>query len=191
MYRPIALTCILCKVLEHIVASNLVTHLDSHQLLYDLQQGFRSKRSCETQLVMLMEDMSRNAIAGQQTDLILLDFSKAFDKVSHETLLLKLHRYGVRGHVLHWIKAFLAKRSQTVVLEGEKFSQVSVTSGVPQGSVLGPIVFLVFINGLPDPIRSKVRLFADDTAIYLAVSNLEQAKLLKEDLDRLGEWSLK
>ena len=76
-YRPISLTCILCKVSEHIVASNLVTHLDSHQLLYDLQHGFRSKRSCETQLVMLMEDMSRNAIAGQQTDLILLDVSKS------------------------------------------------------------------------------------------------------------------
>ena len=115
-YRSISLTCILCKVLEHIVASNLVTHLDSHQLLYDLQHGFRSKRSCETQFVMLMENMSRNAIAGQQTDLILLDFSKAFDMVNHEKLLLKLHRYGIRGHVLHWIKAFLANRSQTVVL---------------------------------------------------------------------------
>ena len=157
---PISLTCILCKVLEHIVASNLVTHLDSHQLLYDLQHGFRSKRSCETQLVMLMEDMSRNAIAGQQTDLILLDFSKAFDKVSHEKLLFKLHRYGVRGHVLHWTNAFLANRSQTVVLEGEKSSQVSVTSAIPQGSVLNPILFLVFINDLPDHIRSKVRLYS-------------------------------
>ena len=126
-YRPISLTCILCKVLGHIVASNLVTHLDSHQLLYDLQHGFRSKRSCETQLVMLMEDIFRNVIAGQQTDLILLDFSKAFDKVSHEKLLFKLHRNGVRGHVLHWMIAFLANRSQTVVLEGEKSSQVSVT----------------------------------------------------------------
>ena len=182
---------VLMKVLEHIVTTNLVTHLDSHQLLYDLQHGFRSKKSCETQLVMLMEDMSRNANAGQQTDLILLDFSKAFDKVSHEKVLHKLHRYGICGHVLHWIKAFLANRSQTVVLEGEKSAQLSVTSGVPEGSMLGPVLFLVFINDLPDHIRSKVRLFADDTAVYLAVSNLEQAKLLQEDLDRLGEWSLK
>ena len=187
-YRPISLTCILCKVLEYIVASNLVTHLDSHNLLYDLQHGFRAKRSCETQLVMLVEDMSRNAMQGRQTDLILLDFSKAFDKVSHEKLLYKLHQYGVRGHVLHWIKAFLSNRTQTVVL---KSSQVAVTSGVPQGSVLGPILFLVFINNLPDDIRSKVRLFADDTAVYLAVSNLEDAKQLQEDLDRLGDWSLK
>ena len=123
----------------------------------------------------------------------MLDFSKAFDKVSHEKLLLKLHRYGIRGHVLHWIKAFLANRSQTVVLEGEKSSQVSFTSGIPQGSVLGPILFLVFLNDLPDHIRSKVRLFADDTAVYLAIPNLEQAKLnvLQGDLDRLGEWSFK
>ena len=189
-YRPISLTCILCKVLEHIFASNLVTHLDSHQLLYDLQHGFRSKRSCETQLVMLMEDLSRNAIKGQQTDLILLDFSKAFDKVSHEKLLLKLHHCGVRGQVLHWIKAFLSNRSQTVVLESEKSSQVTVTSGVPQGSVLGPILFLVFINDLPEHIKSKVRLFADDTAVYLAVSNLEHARILQEDLDRLAKRSL-
>ena len=145
----------------------------------------------ETQLVMLVEDMSRNAIQGRQTDLILLDFSKAFDKVSHEKLLYKLHQYGVRGHVLHWNKAFLSNRTQTVVLENEKSSQVAVTSGVPQGSVLGPILFLVFINDLPDGIRSKVRLFADDTAVYLAVSNLEDAKQLQEDLDRLGDWSLK
>ena len=140
---------------------------------------------------MLVEDMSRNAMQGHQTDLILLDFSKAFDKVSHEKLLYKLHQYGVRGHVLHWIKAFLSNRTQTVVLENEKSSQVAVTSGVPQGSVLGPIIFLVFINDLPDGIRSKVRLFADDTAVYLAVSILEDAKQLQEDLERLGDWFLK
>ena len=185
-YRPISLTCILCKVLEHIFASNLVTHLDSHQLLYDLQHGFRSKRSCETQLVMLMEDLSRNTIKGKQTDLILLDFSKAFDKVSHEKLLFKLHHCGVRGQVLHWIKAFLSNKSWTVVLESEKSSQVTVTSGVPQG----PILFLVFINDLPEHIKSKVMFFADDTAVYLAVSNLEHAQILQEDLDRLAKWSL-
>ena len=167
-----------------------MTHLDSHQLLYDIQHGFRSKRSCEIQLVLLMEDLFRNAIKGQQTDFILLDFSKAFDKVSHEKLLLKLHHCGVRGQVLHWIKAFLSIRSQTVILESEKSSQVTVTSGVPQGSVLGPILFLVFINDLPEHIKSNVRLFADDTAVNLAVSNLEHVQILQEALDRLAKWSL-
>ena len=170
-YRPISLTSILCKVLEHVVTTNIVSHMDKYNLLYDLQHGFRSKRSCETQLVTLIEDLMWNSIAGNQTDLVLLDFSKAFDKVSHQKLLLKLHRYGIRGPTLKWIQAFLSDRTQTVVIDNEKSATVPVTSGVTQGSVLGPILFLIYINDLPDKTRSKVRLFADDTAIYLAVSN--------------------
>ena len=182
-YRPISLTSILCKVLEHVVKTNIVSHMDKYNLLYDLQQGFRSKRSCVTQLVTLIEDLMRNSIAGNQTDLVLLDLSKAFDKVSHQKLLLKLHRYGIRGPTLKWFQAFLSDRTQTVVIDNEKSATVPVTSGVPQGSVLGPILFLIYINDLPDKTRSKVRLFADDTAIYLAVSNLEDAQILQQDLD--------
>ena len=114
-YRPISLTCILCKALEHIIASQVVKHLNSHDLLYDLQHGFREKRSCETQLTMLVEDLARNLSKGKQTDLVLLDFSKAFDKVNHSKLLWKLHQYGIRGHALAWIRSFLGNRSQTVV----------------------------------------------------------------------------
>ena len=104
-YRPISPTCILCKVLEHILASNIVKHFDEQGLMYDLQHGFRERRSCETQLIMLIEDLARNASAGRQTDIILLDFSKAFDKVNHSKLIWKLHQYGIRGHVLSWIRA--------------------------------------------------------------------------------------
>ena len=189
-YRPISLTSILCKVLEHVVTTNIVSHMDKYNLLYDLQHGFRSKRSCETQLVTLIEDLMQNSIAGNQTDLVLLDFSKAFDKVSHQKLLLKLHRYGIRGPTLKWIQAFLSDRTQTVVIDNEKSATVPVTSGVPQGSVLGPILFLIYINDLPDKTRSKVQLFADDTAIYLAVSNLEDAQILQQDLDHLHLWEL-
>ena len=168
----------MCKVLEHIVTTSVVYHKDHHNLLYDLQHGFRSKRSCETKRVTLVEDLMRNSLAGSQTDLVLLDFSKAFDKVSHQKLLLKLHQYGIREPSLKLIQAFLSGRTQTVVLENEKPGTVPVTSGVPQGSVIGPILFLIYINDLSDKNRSKIRLFADDTAIYLAVSNLQDAQIL-------------
>ena len=190
-YRPISLTCILCKIFEHIVASNVVKHLDVNQILYDLQHGFRSKRSCETQLTMLIEEIHRNLKEGKQTDIILLDFSKAFDKVNHAKLILKLHNYGIRGRTLSWISAFLNGRSQTVVLEGDCSEEVPVTSGVPQGSVLGPILFLIYINDLPDKVKSQERLFADDTAAYLAISKLADSEQLQADLDILQEWEIK
>ena len=185
-YRPISLTCKLCKVLEHIIASHVVKHLNAHGLLYYLQYGFREKTSCETQLTMLVEDLARSVSQGKQTDLILLDFSKAFDKVNHAKLLWKLHQYGLRGNALAWIRAFLGNRSQTVVLDGEESGSVPVTSGVPQGSVLGPILFLVYINDLPDELSSQVRLFADDTTVYLTIGGAEDGKLLQNDLDRLS-----
>ena len=187
-YRPISLTCILCKVLEHILASNIVKHLDGQGILYDLQHGFREKRSCETQLIMLIEDLARNASVGKQTDIILLDFSKAFDKVNHSKLLWKLHQYGIRGHVLNWVRAFLGSRSQRVVIKGEESESIPVTSGDPQGSVLGLILFLIYINDLPDEVCSQVRLFAEDTALYLTMESEDSGPKLQSDLDILSMW---
>ena len=187
-YRPISLTCILCKVMEHIVASNISKHLNKNNALYELQHGFREKRSCETQLIQLIEDLGRQLSLGKQTDLVLLDFSKAFDKVNHLKLLYKLSCFGVKGNTLNWIQSFLIGRTQTVVLDGESSNEVPVTSGVPQGSVLGPLLFLLYINDLPENIQSQVRLFADDTAIYLTVCNIQDGQVLQSDLDTLQQW---
>ena len=125
---------------------------------------------------------------GKQTDLILSDFSKAFDKVAHEKLISKLHFYGIRGKTLSWVKDFLDSRSQAVVLNGVKSDKIAVSSGVPQGSVLGPILFLAYINDLPDQVKSRVRLFADDTAIYLAINSEGESTILQNDLHTLGIW---
>ena len=179
----ISLTCILCKVMEHIIASNITAHFNKHNILDDLQHGFRQKRSCETQLLQLVEDLGRQLLKGNQTNLVLLDFSKAFDKVNHLKLLFKLSQHGVKGNTLNWIRAFLLGRTQSVVLEGEKSAEVPVTSGVPQGSVLGPLLFLLYINDLPQNIQSQVRFFAADTAVYLTVTSLEDANILQSDLD--------
>ena len=128
---------------------------------------------------------------GKQTDLILLDFSKAFDKVNHLKLLYKLQVHGVQGKTLGWIESFLVGRSQTVVLDGESSDELPVLSGVPQGSVLGPILFLLYINDLPENVQSQVRLFADDTAVYLTVQDPNDSGRLQSDLNVLQEWEKK
>ena len=194
-YRPISLTCYLCKVMEHIIASNLSKHLNKHNtgIRYELQHGFREKRSCETQLIQLEEDLGRQLSLGKQTDLILLDFSKAFDKVNHLKLLYKLSCFGAKGNTLNWIQSFLMGRTQTVVLDGESSEEVKVTSGVPH-AVLGPLPFLLYINDLPENIQSQVSLFADDTAVYLTtdvyihdltVTNMQDSQVLQSDLESL------
>ena len=117
----------------HIVASNLTKHFNQHNILYDLQHGFRERRSCETQLIQLVEDLARNMTSGKQTDLILLDFSKAFDKVNHLKLLYKLQIHGVQGKTLGWIESFLMGRSQTVVLNGNNRMSCKFYQGSPRG----------------------------------------------------------
>jgi len=107
-YRPVSLTCILCKTMEHTIQSNILKHLDKYKILTDAQHGFRAKRSCETQLIITLDDIIKNAAQGKQVDIALLDFSKAFDKVPHKRLLHKLHFFGIRNNTLNWINSFLS-----------------------------------------------------------------------------------
>ena len=137
---------------------------------------------------MLVDELSKSMQSGKQTDLILFDLSEAFDKVAHKKLLLKLHFYGLRGNILNWIKDFLDNRTQSVILNGTNSDNIAVSSGVLQGSVLGPILFLAITNDLPEQARSRVRLFADDTAMYLALYKQADSEILQKDIEILKNW---
>ena len=126
---------------------------------------------------------------NKQTDIIVTDFSRAFYKVGHKRLLHKLQCYGVRGQNIRWITNFLTNKRQRVVLDGTTSSDIEIESGVPQGSVLGPCLFLFYINDLPAEMSTSVRLFADDTIMYMTIQSDEDATLLQQDLDKLNSWS--
>ena len=182
-YRPISLVSIPCKVMEHIIVSNTMQHFEDNNILTPNQHGFRASHSCETQLIELTDEITRNLDNSVQTDIIILDFAKAFDKVNHSLLIHKIQSYGITGKSNKWIKDFLADRQQAVVVNGCKSNKIHVRSGVPQGSVLGPCLFLAYINDLPSRVKSNTRLFADDTAVDRKIRSPADAKSLQADLD--------
>ena len=156
-------------------------HLSKLNIFYEPQHGFREKRSCESQLLMLVDDLFKSVYKKSKLiSFCLTKFSKAFDKVSHEKLAIKLHDYGIRGPALKWVKGFLDNRHQSVIVNGSSSEPIPVSSGVPQGSVLGPLLFLIYINDLPMNVNSKVRLFADDAALYLTISTSSQPEILQK-----------
>jgi hypothetical protein len=188
-YRPVSLTSVACKLLEHCICRHLWTHLERNDILTNRNHGFRSGYSCETQLLTTMHDLQKTNDAGIQSDVIILDFSKAFDTVPHPQLLLKLEHYGVRGQLHKWIASFLTQRTMKVVLEGQSSEEAAVESGVPQGTVLGPLLFLCHINDLPESVNSTVRLFADDCLLYRAIHSMQDHIALQEDLKKLEGWA--
>ena len=187
-YRPVSLTCILCKVLEDIIRDCIVDHMNNQNIYSPSQHGFRKQMSCMTQLLEVMNDFTKMIENGSDIDVIYLDFKKAFDSVPHVRLLNKLSAYGIQGEILNWIRSFLTNRQQKVRVGGAISTPEPVVSGIPQGSILGPILFTIFINDLPDNIESKCKIFADDTKIYNDPGN---ANILQDDLSKLQTWSEK
>ena len=179
-YRPISLKSITCKILEHIIHRNILFHLDQQRMLTDFQHGFRKSRSCETQLIKKVTDLAKSLNEDQQV----LDFSKPF-AACHRQLLLKLQHGIITGENLKCIENFLKNRTQRVVVEDVISSVAQVTSGVPQGSVLGTLLFLVCINHSRLVDSSTIGTFADDTYIYRVIKSKEDSTALQRDLDAL------
>ena len=196
-YRPVSLTSVACKLLEHILCSHIRNHLDRHGILCPNQHGFRKRLSCESQLIVTAHDLLMKLDKKEEVDMAILDFSKAFDVVPHERLLRKLRLYGIEGKASNWIKSFLVGRTQSVIVNGTRShsrSQIDgdpVISGVPQGTVMGPLLFLLYINDLPSELSpdTSCRLFADDCLIYRAIRTPKDKADLQSDLDRLHAWS--
>ena len=190
-YRPVSLTCVCGKILEHVIYSHIFSHLKRYNILCDEQHGFQQNRSCETQLIGTVNEIAENMNEGKQTDVILLDFAKAFDKVPHARLCHKLSHYGINGALLKWIRSFLTDRTQQVIINGEKSSVSPVSSGVPQGTVLAPLLFLCYINDITKNISSSIKLYADDVLIYRRIDSDDDCRLLQRDLLILENWAHK
>ena len=177
-YRPISLTSIPCKLLEHIIKSSMYNHLEKYRLITNKQHGFRKHFSCTTQLLSIVHDLCQAINAKGQTNIIYLDFSKAFDKVSHRKILQKLNSYGFRGLSYSWIRSLLSSRTQAVVMDGDRSFPCEVLSGVSQRTVLGPILFLIYINEIVDGLQSNIYLFSDDCVLYRKIESEEDNRIL-------------
>ncbi len=192
-YRPVSLTCICCKVMERIIKDEMTQYLHRNNLISACQHGFLSKRSVTSQLLGCLNDWKSTGKDKKSIDVVYLDYSKAFDSVGHRKLLKKLEGYGITGNLLEWIKSFLSGRMQRVTVNSSFSSFVNVRSGVPQGSVLGPLLFLLFINDVVEilePTGVSVKLFADDLKLYVEVSNdVSVASPMINALRILEDWS--
>ena len=191
-YRPITLTSIACNILESIVRESLISFLKSNNILSDKQFGFRGGRSIVLQLLNVVDHWSKILDSGGTVDAIYCDFQKAFDTVSHDRLMHLLAFYGLPNPILSWIEDFLTDRLQHVSVNGTTSEQFHAPSGVPQGSVLGPVLFIIYINSMILKAgNANIYLYADDLKLYREIKSEEDTELLQKDLDTLYDWSFR
>ena len=189
-YRPISLTSIVCKLMEKLIRDKIMKYMKDHKLFSNKQYGFLPGRSTVLQLLKVLDEWTDALDQGLAIEAIYMDFKKAFDSVPHRRLLYKMEALGIKDPVLSWTKSFLQHRSQYVRVNGSTSTRHKVTSGIPQGSVLGPILFVLYINDLPKSITSRVMMFADDTKIYQLYPNRERPPAtIQDDLLKLDTWS--
>ena len=188
-YRPISLTSIVCKILESLLRDHIVDYLQCNNLFSSKQYGFVPGRSTSLQLLSMLDTITDIVDSSGQVDIIYMDFQKAFDQVPHRRLIEKVKSRGIQGCILNWITDFLKDRFQQVIVNNCASSWAPVTSGIPQGSVLGPILFVLYVNDLPDCTSSDIYLFADDTKIFRSITCDSDSELLQHDLDELQSWS--
>lgn len=190
-YRPVSLTSVVCKVLESLVRGHINNYLAATNKMSSHQFGFMQGRSSVENMLLSLEDWTRTVDEGGAVDILFLDFKKAFDSVPHRRLVEKVRSIGLSDQCRVWIESFLTGRSQQVRIGDKLSKEEKVTSGVPQGSVIGPTLFTIFINDLPDNIKSQILMFADDVKLYRAIKNISDCRALQHDLDMLHAWSLK
>ena len=189
-YRPVSLTTFFGKVLEKIIKRNIESYLETNGFIGTTQHGFRKGRSCLTNLLICQYNIMCLMDQKIPVDIIYLDFQKAFDKVPHENLIRKVRSFGIEGKLGDWVESWLKNREQRVAINGSYSDWAEVTSGVPQGSILGPLLFTLYINDIDTGLRNRVLKFADDTKMWGRVSSREDILQMHDDLERLGKWSV-
>ena len=197
-FRPVALTSVICKVFERIICSAVMSFLMSNDLISEQQHGFVRGRSCQTNILLCLEKWTEIVDGGNSVDVAYFDYAKAFDKVSHRLLLLKLQSYGIDGKLLNWLKDYLDNRRQRVVVGNAMSQWLEVVSGTTQGTVLGFLLFLLFINDLPKACspedESLVMLLADDTKSYQEIQkdanrHMDDQAALQSRINRIAHWA--
>ena len=189
-YRPISLTCQVCKILEKLIRDKIMLHMEKNNLICSQQHGFCKAKSCLTNLLETFEDWTLWDDNNISFDAAFLDFQKAFDSVPHCRLVYKLKKLGIQGNLLNWIEDFLSDRRQKVIVNGAESDWKNVTSGVPQGSVIGPLLFICYINDLPYILDDCLcKIFADDCKIYNKVGSQEDQDAMRRNLLHLLDWS--